>query len=399
LTNSRSLTLKKAQRVHREIATNLTIAGRISGRPLIIVSRSDSTLRGHYPGEVDALRDTLVAIGNPPYDGLCIIPAFFEGGRFTIEDVHWVQEGPELIPAAQTPYARDATFGYHHSRLPAWVEEKTEGAIKSGDVFSISIEVLREGGPEAVTQFLTGVDEGRVVIVNAASYQDLEVFVAGWQQAEAAGRRFLFRTAASFVRAAAGMEGRDLLTARELGEGRKPVGGLTVFGSHVPKSTAQLAATKELEGMGQIELRARALLSQQSREGEIARAAESVEGFLKEGLDATLFTSREVIMGRDKDENIQVSQAISSGLIEVVRRLRTEPRYVIGKGGITSSDLATEALGVKAARVLGQAHPGVPVWRLGPDSRWPGTPFVVFPGNVGDDRAVADVIQRCRPHR
>jgi uncharacterized protein YgbK (DUF1537 family) len=51
------------------------------------------------------------------------------------------------------------------------------------------------------------------------------------------------------------------------------------------------------------------------------------------------------------------------------------------QGGITSSDLATKAMGAQRAEVAGQALPGVPLWLLGPGSRHPSIPYIVFPGN------------------
>jgi uncharacterized protein YgbK (DUF1537 family) len=50
------------------------------------------------------------------------------------------------------------------------------------------------------------------------------------------------------------------------------------------------------------------------------------------------------------------------------------------QGGITSSDLATKALEARRAKVMGQALAGVPLWQLGPESRHPGVPYIVFPG-------------------
>ena len=82
------------------------------------------------------------------------------------------------------------------------------------------------------------------------------------------------------------------------------------------------------------------------------------------------------------------------GLVEVVQEIATKPRFLVAKGGITSSDLATRGLGVKRAIVRGQVHPGVPVWELGRESRFPGLTYVVFPGNVGNDAALTSVVQR-----
>nr|GEX57316.1 ketose-bisphosphate aldolase, class-II [Tanacetum cinerariifolium] len=63
------------------------------------------------------------------------------------------------------------------------------------------------------------------------------------------------------------------------------------------------------------------------------------------------------------------------------------------QGGITSSDIATKALEAKRAKIVGQALAGVPLWQLGPESRHPGVPYIVFPGNVGDSNALAKVVK------
>ena len=79
-----------------------------------------------------------------------------------------------------------------------------------------------------------------------------------------------------------------------------------------------------------------------------------------------------------------------------MRRLTVVPRFIIAKGGITSSDVATDGLDVRRAWVLGQILPGVPVWRLNEESRFPGLPYVVFPGNVGTDDSLARAIEILR---
>ena len=62
-------------------------------------------------------------------------------------------------------------------------------------------------------------------------------------------------------------------------------------------------------------------------------------------------------------------------------------------GGPTSVEIARAGLGVKEAFVPGQIAPGVPVWELGPETRWPGIHYVVFPGNVGDDFTLGHVVR------
>ena len=39
---------------------------------------------------------------------------------------------------------------------------------------------------------------------------------------------------------------------------------------------------------------------------------------------------------------------------------------------------------------------GVPAWRLDATSRWPGLPYIVFPGNVGADASLAQLVQRLK---
>ena len=396
LTNSRSMPLAEAQQLNRQIATNLVQAARAEGRPISVVSRSDSTLRGHFPGEMDALGEALSQAQGAGFDGVCLIPFFPEGGRYTIGDIHWVQEGERLIPAAQTPYARDAVFGYRSSRLPEWVEEKTGGRIKARQVHSISLETTRCAGPAGVASRLRTVRDGEVVVVNAAHDRDLEVFVAALQQVEAEGRRFLFRTAASFVKVAAGLEDKALLTTAELVADRAPGGGLIVFGSHVPKSTAQLAALCALDRVRAIELPVADILDSSTRSWAVAQATQAANQALSRGEDAVIFTSRRLWSGNSQDETLAIGRSLSAALVEVVRGIQIEPRFVVGKGGITSSDLATGGMGVRLARVAGQIMPGVPVWKLGPGSRWPGASFIVFPGNVGDEQAVARAVQMLR---
>jgi len=391
LTNSRSLPQEKAIALNREVAANLAAAARAAGRPITLVSRSDSTLRGHFPAEVDALRETWESASGQSFAGICLIPFFPEGGRFTINDIHWVAEGDMLVPVAQTPYAQDKAFGFHHSYLPLWVNEKTGGRAKAEDVLCISLETVRQGGPEAVATQLRTATNGRIVIVNAASYRDLDVFVAGLRQVEAEGKHFLFRTAASFVKAAAGLPDRPLLTGEELTLGRPAGGGLIVFGSHVPKSTAQLKALLQLPRLTAIELHVQRVLHQATRNEEIERAAAKANNALRMGHDALLFTSRHVVVGENQAAALEIAQAVSAALMAVVSRIEQEPRFVIGKGGITSSDLATVGMHVRAARVAGQILPGVPVWRPGPGSRWPDIPYIIFPGNVGSDDAVAQI--------
>lgn len=393
LTNSRSLPESEAIALTAEIVGNLVAAPRETGAGFAVASRSDSTLRGHFPAETDAIAEAIGGV-----DGVIICPAFFEGGRYTIGDVHYVRDGDRLVPAAATEFARDATFGYTQSNLREWVEEKTDGRIRAGDVVSLSIEEIREGGPDRVAAILGGVEGGKAVVVNAASYADLSVVALGLLRAEATGKRFVYRTGASFVRARVGMPARPLLTRAELlGTNAPPyLPGLVIVGSHVKRSGEQLARLLALPRTVGIEIGVPALLaSEPAREREVTQALRQTETALRSGVTPVVYTSRKVELAGSGDQ-LAVSRTVSAALVAIAGGVEGRPGFVVGKGGITSSDVGTRALGARRAVVLGQIRPGVPVWRLGPETRFPGLPYVVFPGNVGGPETLAEVVAELR---
>lgn len=393
--NSRALTEEQARRLNREIAQNLLAASRQEGRPFVVVSRSDSTLRGHYPAEIDALAEVLQA--DHPFDGHLIAPYFYAGGRFTVHGVHYVAEGEWLVPAAETESARDAVFGYHYSDLPHWVEEKSGGRWRADDVVVLDLVDVRRGGPDWVAQCLLEIEGGRPVVVDAVSDHDLAVVVLGLLQAEAAGKRFLYRTAASFVAVRGAIAPRGLLTAAEMRPlAASALGGLVAIGSYVRRSTEQLDQARQLDNVHEAELRVSKVLNPNGRDKEVQRARRVVDTALAEGKDVLLYTSRELVTGADAASSLDVGNQVSAALVDVVRNLQQQPRFFIAKGGITSIDLVTNALGMRRAQILGQILPGVPVWRLGNETRCPGMAYVVFPGNVGGPEAVAEAILRLR---
>jgi len=283
-------------------------------------------------------------------------------------------------------------FGYRSSNLREWVAEKFCGAVTADSVASISIKSLRTGGPDAVREQLLKIAFGNICVVNAAGPRDLEVFVQGLLAAEAEGRRFLFRTAASFVAARLGLAPRPLWKPPSLpGSG----GVLTVVGSYVPKTTVQLEALLTAQPDAErVEIYVPQLLKLEARAGEVKRALERVHRALVAGRNVIVFTSRNLLVGADAAASLAIGQSVSDALVEIVLRTQMRPRCLIAKGGITSSDLATRGLGVKRAMVLGQILPGVPVWELGAETQFPGLPYVVFPGNVGGPDALAEAVNK-----
>ena len=387
LTNSRSLSDEDAVALAREIGGRLAQAAERSGRSYVVASRSDSTLRGHYPAEVEALEE---AVGGE-FDGVIFAPFFEEGGRFTIDDVHYVQQGERLTRASETEFARDARFGYRHDNLREFIEEKTGGRVRAREVVSISLADVRRGGPTVVAEKLALVRDGGVAIVNAASYRDLAVVVAGLLAAEASGKRFLYRCAASFVRARGGITARPLLGSDELAQSTN-AGGLLVVGSHVGKTTEQLEEALRVLDLRPLELDVDAVVEAEERRAEVERIGLEVNAELERGGDVALFTGRTFVDRDDASAAAALASGISEALSAIVRGLSVRPRFLVAKGGTTASEIATAGLGVRRAMVLGQILPGVPVWQLGAETRFPEMPYVVFPGNVGEADSVAECV-------
>jgi uncharacterized protein YgbK (DUF1537 family) len=398
LTNSRALEEDEAVFLNRQIVQRLLRAAADSGTGFVLTSRSDSTLRGHFPAETDALRGVMED-GGKSIDGVVVCPCFFEAGRVTVDDAQWVEQDGDLVPAALTEFASDRSFGYSRSNLANWIEEKTAGEVPAEDVLRVGLEDIRRGGPEKVAEILQEAHGGGPVVVNAAEYADLEVFVLGLLAAEEAGKSFVYRTGPSFVRVRGGIPEKGPLQTAGLYHGGQTRGhGLVLVGSHVEQTTRQLGELRELEGLRFEELSVRRLLDPEGREDEINRVVGAVDGALRES-DVVVYTSRGVVGASGGLTGLGVGAVVSDSLVEVMRRVDREVPlgWVVAKGGITSSDIATKGLNVRRAEVAGQMLPGIiSAWVLPPESDYPGLPYVVFPGNVGGMDALARVVEKLR---
>ena len=143
LTNSRSFSAEKTEKVHRDIGERLAAVSKETGKQFIVISRGDSTLRGHYPLETESIRLAIEKESKIYFDGEIIVPFFEEGGRFTIEDIHYILQNGTLIPVGETEFAEDKTFGYKNSNLAQWIEEKSHGAYLASEVVKVSLKSLR----------------------------------------------------------------------------------------------------------------------------------------------------------------------------------------------------------------------------------------------------------------
>lgn len=396
LTNTRSLGADDAAERNRQIVRALAEAARAEGTDYVLTSRSDSTLRGHFPLEMDVLSDELTAVGAGETDGVVLVPAYIEAGRYTVGSVHWMRTADGMLPVGESEFARDATFGYSASRLPEWVEEKTGGRVSADDVLRVTLGDLRIGGPDHVADMLGRLTGGRTATVDAVCDDDLRVLALALAQTEQRGVRLLYRCGPSFVRARTGQPAHPPLTAAALGPAPARH-GLVVVGSHVGLTTRQLDRLRERGGIAEYELDVHALLDPRQRDAHIADVARACAEAMTER-DAVVRTSRTVVTGTDADDSLSIARAVSSALVETVRAVTAvrTPAFVVAKGGITSSDTATEGLEIRRAWARGTLLPGiVSLWEP-VDGRTPGVPYVVFAGNVGDDDALVAALEVLR---
>jgi len=393
LTNTRSLPEAAAVELTTAVAGDLLALD--LGGPVEIISRSDSTLRGHVLAEIDALNIVRCRVVGRSYDGILLIPAYFEAGRFTAGDIHWAKVDGRAVPAGTTEFAKDASFGYRSSDLKQFIAEKSGGRIRPGQVHSISLTDIRQGGPDRVAEILDGISGGEFVVVNATEHADLDVVVLGLLQVQQQGKAFAHRAGPTFPQVLSGLDPHPPLTVEQIWPQGRPSGhGLVVVGSHVGLTSRQVAAAQTRGNLTEVELDVSTLLDPDRGARHVRDTGRRVAAELATG-DVLLYTSRTLRIGTDAQQSLAISRTVSTAVIEVVRAaLPAHPAWVIAKGGITSHDVAVRGLGIRRATVLGQLLPGlVSVFRpIDAASEAVDTPYVVFAGNVGDDDTLADVV-------
>ena len=384
LTNSRALQKDKAIALITLIGRRLKQLAEKHHKKLLVVNRGDSTLRGHYPDEVMALSKSL----GYKNDKHVLIPAFFEGGRYTYGNIHYVREGNTFIPAASTPFAKDNTFSYDASDLTEYAIEKYKGKIDATQITSISLNELRSSPNFA--NIKKKIEQHQCIIVNATTHADLETFAL---LALKANIPLVYRTAASFVNAIIGKRPAALLEKDALGKA-KGQGGLIVIGSYVPKTTAQLNVLKAKYKASYIELDVDEIFNDENLNASLKKKAERIDLWLGKGENVVLYTSRKVKQGSTKEDSLAIVNRVSQALTTLVELIGPQPRFILAKGGITSSDIAVKSLQIKRAIVIGQLIKGVPVWQADENSKFPGIPYIVFPGNVGTDNDLYNLLNR-----
>ena len=259
----------------------------------------------------------------------------------------------------------------------------------------ISLEDIHDMAFDKIEAQFMSVKDFNKIIVNAVDYADLKVFCVALYRAMAKGKVFMFRTAAAIVKVMGGVTDQPLLTRAQMVVKETDNGGIIVVGSHTNKTTAQVEELKKLTEIEFVELDATLVRDEEAFEKEVQRCLAKEEECIRAGKTVCCYTTRALITADtgDKEDELRLSVRISDAVQSLVGRLTVTPAFVIAKGGITSSDVGTKALAVKRANVLGQIRPGIPVWQTGEESKFPQTPYVIFPGNVGENTTLREAVE------
>ena len=392
LTNTRGMSAAEAASLTREVCVNLRAAleqledSGITINPLL-VSRSDSTLRGHYPVETDVIAEEL-----GPFDAHFIVPAFFEGGRKTIDSTHYLVIDNEPVPVHETEFARDSVFSYSHSYLPDYVEEKTAGRIKASQVERFNLQDVRG---DSLSR-LQALKDNHCCVVDGETQDDLDHFCSQLMQAAQQGKRFLFRSAASLLTALAQLPPQPVAAEKMREYVRDVRAGAVIVGSHVKKTTQQLSPLLQADGIQGIEIDVEKISTQRNQ--LLNRISANIEDCHLNNVTPVIYTSRTEIQFDDQQSRLAFGEQVSAFLMDVVRNLPETTGFLISKGGITSNDVLSDGLALRTSRVVGQILAGCSVVRCPQDHpRYPNMPVVIFPGNVGDEQALVTVYQRMKP--
>ena len=394
LANTRALEPEAARERVREICRGLRLvlaqleaAGELDR--WLIVSRGDSTLRGHFPLEVDVIAEEL-----GPFDATLLAPAFLPGGRTTRGGVHYLHGEP----VHTTAFARDRLFGFSSSDLAAWVDEKTAGAVPAAAVERITLREL-EAEPEQLRERLAGFSAEQVVAVDAERSEQLEALGAAiWavsDPASARPRRLLAQSAASLINGLVPLppqplDAGGLAALRRRGPSGDPLPTLVIVGSHVPLADQQLELLLQEPSCQGVELPVAKLarVLQGPAAPELLRSLEQswlnqMRELMQQGRSPVLFSSRGELACASAGERRRFGLALAALMARLAAALAPQLGLIISKGGITTHTLLADGLQCDAVELQGQLLPGLSVVLAGD------LPVITFPGNLGDQGTLA----------
>ena len=402
LANTRALSAELAEERINEICDSLIFAlhsESISLDQVIVISRGDSTLRGHGFLEPQIIHNRL-----GPFDATFHIPAFLEGKRTTKDSIHYL----DGTPIHKTDFAKDKIFSYNTSYLPKWLEEKSQFQIQSEDVFKLDLNILNyairnSDGLYKLVSILSNFSLNQHVILDVEEPIHLITFIKALHLLPES-KRFLFRSAASFIGFLADLPENpkninDLVSLKLKDDQGCYKSGLVLIGSYIPLSSRQLKYLLENDCCIGVEIMVEHVLSLLNDPNNSLNMNEykqllldNIYQILHARKTPVLYTSRREFIFKNKKEKIKLSIQLAEFMSSMISELTPYLGYLISKGGITTNTLLLKGLQCKQVKLEGQIMPGLSLLTAHIKKNLQ-LPVVTFPGNLGDQSTLIDAFK------
>ncbi len=398
LANTRSLSSVLAVKKTREICSSIKkffLRQGYSKDDYFYISRGDSTLRGHGVLEPEILAEEL-----GPFHATFHIPAFLEGGRTTENGIHYLNG----IPVHTTDFGNDNIFGFSTSDLAKWIEEKSFGKIQAKNILHVEIKQLdmafnNEDDFKSLLSFLSQLENNISVVVDAKLPHHLET-LARAIKVVSKEKRFLFRTAASFINSLSGLppnpqDTADLVSLKSKNNDFKDKSGLIMVGSYVKLATDQLEVLLKDNSCEGLEIPV-SILADIFTLGDCQQAILDLEDILLSKIDdilnikkvPVLYTSREEMKFSSDSKRMNFGLELAEFMAILVGKITNKLGYIISKGGITTQILLQKGLNYNQVDLKGQILPGLSI--VTSNSNQYDLPVVTFPGNLGNEKTLLE---------
>ncbi len=401
LANTRSLAEKDVKIRLKEICSSLEkIMNNVlfAEEKFIVISRGDSTLRGHNFIEPFIINQLL-----GPFDATFYIPAFIEGNRTTINGNHFVDN----IPIHKTIFSKDKIFGFKTSNIKELIYQQSNRQINNNHIENIFIkdfDELDQNQPNYIQTYMENLKNNKKVIVDIIDYSQLDKF-SRIVKTLIKKKKFLFRSAASFISSLSNIKQTQkdktyFSQLRRKNSSNQIMKGLVVIGSYVKLTTLQLNAVLGISLCKPIEINVYKLydcFKHKDNLNQINHLKEkilfSIRSYLSQDDIPVLFTSREIISPRDKNDLIQFQYFLSVFIANIVSAVKNELGYLISKGGITTNTILSEGLHADSVYLEGQILPGVSLVTFNLLKQKGKLPIVTFPGNIGNRMSLVKTLE------
>ena len=401
LANTRALAEKDVKKRLDQICSSLNRVmnnSLFSEEDFVIISRGDSTLRGHNFIEPLIINQLL-----GPFDATFYIPAFIECNRITVDGHHFVDN----VPVHKTIFAKDKIFGFNTSNIKELIYEQSHRQININHIEHINIrdfELLDQNQPSNLYMYIKQLENNKRVIVDINDYSQLDNF-SKIIKSLLKRKKFLFRTAASFISSISNFEfnQKDSIYFSQLrrkNNNDQFMKGLIVVGSCVELTNLQLNKVLEISVCKPIEINALKLYELFKFEDNCQKInskkkliLNSIRFNLSQNFIPILYTSREIVSFKNENNLIRFQHFLSVFISEIVAAIKNEIGYLISKGGITTNTILSHGLEADSVFLEGQILPGISLVTFDLLKQKGKLPIVTFPGNMGNHMSLVKAIE------